>query len=57
MTDKFTEEFFPGAPLEDLRRVYIKARYSNAEVTKEDAEAAGRLVSDVKSRKVIKDGK
>lgn len=37
------EHYFPGAPLTQLRDLYRKARYTDSDVTKEEAREADRL--------------
>lgn len=41
-------EHFPGAPLDAFRSLYIKARYTDEEITKSEAEEAKDLYSEIK---------
>ena len=42
------EEYFPGAPLDELREIYIVARYTDREVTAEEAKEAAELYTRIR---------
>lgn len=49
-------DYFRGAPLEDFRQLYIKARYTEREITKEEAKQAKNLYSEIKKSAEIEKG-
>lgn len=49
-------DYFRGAPLEDFRQLYIKARYTEREITKEEARQAKNLYSEIKKSAEIEKG-
>ncbi|MEA4920834.1 MAG: hypothetical protein VB078_07930 [Clostridiaceae bacterium] len=49
-------DLFPGAPLEALRQLYIKARYTDREITKDEVKHAKALYSEIKNTVEIKKG-
>lgn len=46
-------EHFPGAPLEAFRNLYIKARYTDEEISKSEADEAKDLYSEIKKTSVM----
>ena len=50
------QDYFRGAPLEDFRELYIKARYTEREITKEEAKQAKNLYSEIKKSAEIEKG-
>ena len=49
-------DYFRSAPLEDFRQLYIKARYTEREITKEEARQAKNLYSEIKKSAEIEKG-
>lgn len=50
------QDLFPGAPLEALRQLYIKARYTDREITRDEVKNAKTLYSEIKNTVDIKKG-
>ena len=50
-------ELFPGAPLGKLRQVYIKARYTEKEITGDDLRHSKELYSAIKKVRPPEDEK
>lgn len=46
-------EFFPQAPLEPLRSIYIKARYTDMDISKQEAKKAKELYSAIKNTSLM----
>ena len=46
-------EHFPGAPLDAFRNLYIKARYTDEEISKSEADEAKDLYSEIKKTSVM----
>lgn len=49
-------DYFRGAPLDAFRLLYIKARYTDREITKEEAREAKSLYSEIKKSAEIEKG-
>ncbi len=49
-------DYFRGAPLDPFRLLYIKARYTDREITKEEAKQAKALYSEIKKSAEIEKG-
>ena len=49
-------DYFRGAPLDAFRQLYIKARYTEREITKEEAKEAKNLYSEIKKSAEIEKG-
>ncbi len=49
-------DYFRGAPLEPFRQLYIKARYTEREITKEEAKQAKNLYTEIKKSAEIEKG-
>lgn len=47
----YAGQYFDGAPLDGLRDIYIKARYTEREITGEDAREAKRLTAEIERAK------
>ncbi|MGM9638511.1 MAG: DUF4129 domain-containing protein [Butyricicoccaceae bacterium] len=50
-------DYFPQAPLEAFRQLYIRARYTDREISKEDARRAKSLFGEIKKAPEIKTSK
>ena len=47
------EEYFPGAPLDELREIYILARYTDREITPREAKEAAEFYTRIRKTDII----